>query len=312
MPDTLAEAYAAQYPDLAAEHSLLDHWQLMQARGSESAAGFVSGLKGKLAEIKAVDVLEQNGFTNVSIADSPVQEAWDISAGNEAGELIFFQVKTGTEGYAGSVTADMGNAPDIEFLLGSELYGRIGRGPTELADRITDIGPDYVLVDGIQDGLSTLSDNLGIDVPDGIGEIIPYAGSILIATRLICDALRAEREFQETDRTTMNKIHVVQALALMSCMGISTVLATVGGMGGATIGSAVPFIGNLVGGGVGTVAGAGVGMSLNRQLQPHLLNLGLSVTGLTHDDLFYFKNKPRIDQVALSFRQTADALIGTA
>ena len=35
--------------------------------------------------------------------------------------------------------------------------------------------------------------------------------------------------------------------------------------------------------------------------------MALNITGLTNDDLFYYKNKPRIDQVALTFRQTATA-----
>ena len=53
-------------------------------------------------------------------------------------------------------------------------------------------------------------------------------------------------------------------------------------------------------------------MYLNRHLQPHMLNLALDITGLTTDDLFYFKNKPHIDQVGLSFRQTAGALAAPA
>ncbi len=46
----------------------------------------------------------------------------------------------------------------------------------------------------------------------------------------------------------------------------------------------------------------------NGYLQPHMLNLALNITGLTNDDLFYYKNKPRIDDVALNFSQQASAL----
>ena len=70
----------------------------------------------------------------------------------------------------------------------------------------------------------------------------------------------------------------------------------------------MPFIGNLVGGIVGTLGGAGLGMYLNKHLQPHMLNLALDITGLDHDDLFYYKNKVRIDEVALSFRETGGQL----
>ena len=97
----------------------------------------------------------------------------------------------------------------------------------------------------------------------------------------------------------------------MSRMGVNTVLATVGGMGGTAAGSFLPLIGNLVGGLVGTAAGAGMGMYLNRHVQPHMLSLALDITGLEEDDLFYYKNKPRIDELAMSLRQTAMQLPAT-
>ena len=70
----------------------------------------------------------------------------------------------------------------------------------------------------------------------------------------------------------------------------------------------LPGIGNLIGGIGGSIAGAGIGMYLNSHLQPHMLNLAVDITGLTNDDLFYYKNKPRIDTVAWSFQTTAREL----
>ena len=119
---------------------------------------------------------------------------------------------------------------------------------------------------------------------------------------------KTENEFKAADRTSKNKIQVVQTLTLMSRMGITTVLATAGGAGGAAIGSIFPGLGNLIGGGIGLVTGAGMAMYLNKHLQPHMLNLALDFTGLTNDDLFYYKNKPRLDTVALSFQSTAREL----
>lgn len=176
-------------------------------------------------------------------------------------------------------------------------------------DRIvTDIGSDYARVEGTTDGLNTLSANNGIDIPDGVVEIVPYAAVIVGGARLIYSALKTEREFKAADRTTKNQIQVVQTLTLMSRMGIPTVLATVGGMGGATAGSSVPGIGSVIAGVGGTVIGAGMGMYLNRHLQPHMLDLALNITGLTHDDLFYYKNKTRIDETASRFRTRAGEL----
>ena len=149
---------------------------------------------------------------------------------------------------------------------------------------------------------------MGIDVPDGPVEIVPYAGAIIAGARLIYSVLSTERQFKAVDRTTKNRIQVVQTLTLMSRMGVSTVLATAGGAAGTSVGSLVPGIGNLVAGIGGTVLGAGMGMYLNKHLQPHMLDLALDITGLSHDDLFYYKNKPRIDAVAVTFQTRAREL----
>ena len=288
--------------------TLTGHWQEMMERGPESMQGFLSALKGKAAEIDLADALEQNGFTNVSIAEDPTQPLWDISAIGPDGQEVFIQVKTGASDYAGEVQNLMAENPDIHYAVSTEIYDKIAESAPELVDRLTDIGADYLLVGGIEDGLSTLSANLGIDIPDGLGDIIPYAGAIIAGARLIYTVIQTEREFKAADRTTRNKIQVVQTLTLMSRMGVTTVLSVAGGMGGSAIGTAMPGAGNLVGGVAGTVAGAGMGMYLNRHLQPRMLDLALNITGLTNDDLFYYKNKPRIDKVALTFRQTAAQL----
>ena len=125
---------------------------------------------------------------------------------------------------------------------------------------------------------------------------------------MIYNAVKTEMEFKAADRTTKNQIQVVQTLTLMSRMGITTVLATVGGLAGAAAGSSVPGVGNVVVGVGGTVVGTIMAMYLNRHLQPHMLNLALNIMGLSHDDLFYYKNKPRIHEVALKLRTRAREL----
>ena len=308
--DNLTAAYEAAYPGLDADHSLYEHWQIMAERGPEAVGGFISGLKGKFAEFTAQGMLEEQGLTDVVISDNPIQQVWDISALTEQGEEILFQVKTGAADYAGDVIEAMEKAPGVDFLVSSEIYDRIAERAPDLIDRLTDIGSDYLRVEDIADGLGTLADNMGLDIPDGIGDIVPYAGAIMAGARLVYSVIKTEREFKAADRTTLNKIQVVQSLTVMSRMGVSTALATVGGMGGTVAGSFFPGVGNLIGGIAGTVAGAGMGMYLNKHLQPRMLNLALDITGLTHDDLFYYKNKGHIDQVALNFRETAAQLVG--
>ena len=189
------------------------------------------------------------------------------------------------------------------------MYGKAVPSEIDETGRIlADIGSTAELEGTANEGLALLSDNMGIDIPDGIGDILPYAGAILAGARLVYSVIRTEKEFKAADRTTRNKIQVVQSLTVMSRLGVTTVLATAGGAGGTAMGSIIPGPGNIIGGIVGSLTGAGMGMYLSRHLQPHMLNLALNITGLTNDDLFYYKNKPRIDTVAWSFQTTAREL----
>ena len=302
--ERLTEAYRMQYPNEFADHSLHEKWLEVTGRGEESAEGLIHGLKGKLAEIEHKEWLEQNGYTDVQIALSPNQPVWDISATSPEGEVFLAQVKTGAAERAGEIESLMVENLDVHYAVSTEIYDRIAERSPDLIDQMTNIGT-YEFVGDATDALSTLSGNLGIDVPDGVVDIVPYAGAVLAGARLVYSVLQTEKQFSAADRTTKNKIQVVQSLTLMSRMGVTTILATVGGAGGTAAGSAIPGVGNLVGGIVGTVAGAGMGMYLNKHLEPRILDLALDITNLTRDDLFYYKNKIRIDQVALSFRQTA-------
>ena len=39
-----------------------------------------------------------------------------------------------------------------------------------------------------------------------------------------------------------------------------------------------------------------------------MLDIALDITGFTHDDLFYYKNKKRVEELAESLQRTAVAL----
>lgn len=318
--DKLLEAYRLSSRQVAEAHSLHERWLEMEARGEGSVVNFISNLKGKMAEIDAKEFLEDRGFQDVELASSSNQPGWDISAIRENGDPIFFQVKAGGESYARTIVDGIEANPNVEFLVNTEIYNWISTNHPHLLGRIVnfeaDLAAPYEYVEGIEDGLTTLSDNMGIDVPDGAVDLLPYAGTIIAGTRLIYSVVSTERKFKDADRTTKNKIQVVQTLTLMSRMGVSAALAIAGGQAGAAaggvMGSIVPGVGNAaggLGGGIaGSLGGVGVGMYLNRRLQPHLLDLALDITGLTSDDLFYFKNKRRIDEVGDSIQSTAIAI----
>ena len=306
--DGLARAYAEQYSGLATEHSLYEHWLEVTERGPDSANGFLSGLKGKVAEFEIVDVLESSGYSNVHLAESATQPGWDISAVDQGGVEVFWQVKTGGIERAGEIQALMLDDPELHFAVTSEIYSRIADNSPELLGQMLDIGTDFELVAGISDGMDTLVSNLGIDVPDGVTDILPYAAAIMAGVRLVYGALQTERQFRHIDRTERNKVHVIQALTAMSRIGVTMVFSIAGGSAGAAGGSMVPLVGNLVGGVGGMVGGAVMGSYLNQHLQPHVLELALDMTGLTHDDVFYYKNKMAIDGAAYEFQANTDEL----
>ena len=275
---------------------------------------FMNPLKGAVAEIQVKEQLNQLAW-NVDLAPYSNQPGWDLHGADPDGNYTRIQVKTGEHYTASDIQEHMDKFPvgDVNYAdhyaMGSEVYEKYIESGMDAGGRtLTEVGSDYALVDGTTDGLDTLSANMGIDIPDGTVEIISYAGPILVVARLVYSVLKTEREFKAADRTTKNRIQVVRTLTLMSRMGITTVLATAGGMGGAAAGTSVLGIGNLIGGVGGTLVGAGVGMYLNRHLQPHMLELALDITGLTCDDLFYYKNKPRVDAVAKRFRDKAGEL----
>ena len=305
--DTLFNAYREQYPGLAAEHSLHDRWLDVLRRGDASAEGFISSLKGKVAEFNAVDKLGDWGYSNVQIAESATQPVWDLSSVAPNGEVVLWQVKTGAADYAGDVQSAMLDNPAVQFAVSSEIYDRIAASSPELMEQMRDIGSDFELAQDVSDGLHTLADNMGIDLPDGVGDLLPYAGAIIAGARLIYGALQTERQFKHIDRTERNKVHVIQALTALSRIGVTTVLVTVGRMAGGAAGSVVPIAGNLVGSLAGAAGGAVMAGYLNSHLQPYVLDLALDITGLTRDDLFYYQNKPAIDGAADAFQANATA-----
>ncbi|MDE2802337.1 MAG: hypothetical protein OXK21_05610, partial [Chloroflexota bacterium] len=211
-------------------------------------------------------------------------------------------------------------SPKVQYQENTDKYNSITTNHHHLLEQVDNfeagVAAPFGYVEGIEDGLTTLSDNMGIDVPDGAVDFLPYAGAIVAGARLIYSVVSTERKFKDVDRTTKNKIQVVQTLTLMSRMGVSAVLAIAGGQAGAAaggaLGSVAPGVGNAagaIGGGIGgSLLGVGLGMYLNRQVEPHMLDLALDITDLTRDDLFYYKNKRRIDDIGDSIQSTALAL----
>ena len=289
---------------------VVEHWRQALAGGEGAKEDFLDDLKGIVAEFKARDLLNEQGY-DLELAADRYQIGWDLHGTNPDGEYVQIQVKAGESSAQIDKTIEALQETNYPFAVSSDIHEGISENAQELVNRIVaNIGSDFDFVESIEDGLETLNAAMGI------ADAIPGVAAIAATARLIYSAMKTEKEFKAADRTTKNKIQVVQTLTLMSRMGVTSALAIAGGKGGAAAGglagSVFPGLGNaiggVVGGLVGAVSGGGTGMYLNRHLQPHMLNLALNITRLTNDDLFYYKNKTRIDEVAVGFQNTAREL----
>lgn len=331
--EKLTYAHELAFPSEA--QSVWEHFQDASKIPETFHNTFMNDFKGTLAELLHKEALEAQGWTQVTLAPNPNQEIVDLVGVNPEGFIAGVQSKFGTS-YENSdvekwmstepeevrraivevlshddvnIQGIMPDEPELYLALASDTVTRASDAGTDLAGRlVAEIGFNYEVVGGITDGLETLAGNYGLDIPDDIAGMVPYIGEIAIGLRLVFGAIKTENQFKALDRTAKNKMHVVQALTAMARIGITSVTTAAGGALGTGIGTILPAAGNIIGGGIGLLTGAGTGMYLNRHLQPHMLNLALDITGLTNDDLFYYKNKVRIDDVALGFHERATAL----
>lgn len=276
--ERLEQAHAMAFGNY--EGSLAKHWIAVRLRGVNAETGFISSLKGKVAEIDAANILTDNGFKEVQIAADPTQAVWDISGVTGDGRPILWQVKTGTAEYAAGVKEAMSQSPNVDFLVSSEVYDRLTETSADFADRLTELKSNAELTRNTREGLDALGGNLGIDIPDRLSKVLPDAATLILGIQIIIEIVRNERELTEVDRTEKNKLAVVRTLMLMSRFGIHRVMTIAGAAAGAAAGGAVPIGGNIVGGTLGTVSGLAAAIALNRKLEPQMLKIALDIADL--------------------------------
>ena len=64
------------------------------------------------------------------------------------------------------------------------------------------------MTESIRDGLDKLAGNHGVDVPDSIGEGLPYVSEIVLGIRFIWDMVRTERELTDVDLTERSRVGI--------------------------------------------------------------------------------------------------------
>jgi len=299
VPDDLFGAHELSFS--GSDLSLHEHYQEMLGRGDTAVTGFLNNLKGKVAELRLIPDLEQRypGHT-FNLAQNPTEPNWDIRGiGPDGTDSIMVQVKMGTEWYASEVVeAIQEGPPNLIFAVSREIHGRIAETNPQLLPQLIDNGgvSNFEFTEGIQDNLKILSQNLGIDLPDSVGDILPFAGEVVLGIRLLLDIVAVEKDFKAANLSNRSRIHALKALMLISRFGVSTVLASLG----AVVGSSVPGPGSLA----GAIGGAVTAGLLNRRLKPRMLDVAMMLAGVDEDDIFYFKNKLAVDHIGASLAAT--------
>lgn len=299
VPDDLQVAYAKAFP--TSNIGLYNHYGNLLQRGDESVAGFVSTLKGKLTEIRLEALLEQEypGY-KFELAHDPFQPIWDLKGISSDGSTdIYVQAKMQGVGSAGEIYSRMQDNPNVLFALSEEVHDKIIHLHPESVEQILSIGvTNLEMTSEVHHDLCLLADNHGIDIPDSIGEVLPYVSEVLIGLRLIINIVSVEKDYQYANLDDRVRIHGVKVLILLSRFGIASVVTATG----AIAGSHIPLPG--WGTAIGSLGGALTAVYLNRRLKPRVLDIAMNLLSVTHDDMFYFRNKPLIDKVGLSLAST--------
>jgi hypothetical protein len=299
VPDDIQEAYHLSFG--RSDLSLYEHYEDVLGRGDAAVMRFVNNLKGKVAETRLIPDLEDHypGYA-FNIASNPNQPVWDVQGiGPEETEDIFIQVKMGGESYTSEVVEAMEDAPgNVYFAVSREIHTGIAATHPELVDRVIDIGESNLeFTQGIEENLEVLFQNLGIDVPDSLGDVLPIVGEVVLGIRLLLDVVSVERGFKQVTLPDRSRVHALKALMLMSRFGVSRVMMSIG----AGIGATLPGPGPVV----GAIGGTATSMILNNRLKPHAMNIAMMLAGVDEDYIFYFKNKPAVDHIGASLAATS-------
>lgn len=124
VPTDVTAAYAAAYPGLAFRKSFAE---AVESYDGQELTGFISGVKGKLFEMKYVDYLNSGNLPDgysAHLAASPFQPGWDIGVTGPDGHMAqVIQMKaTDSVDY---VRHALDRYPDIDVVTTDEVYSSL-------------------------------------------------------------------------------------------------------------------------------------------------------------------------------------------
>lgn len=289
--DSYFEAFSKAYPRLSETVSLYQKSQEATEAGVRSMTSIVSNVKAKVFEMELNESLTKTypGW-DFQLAEKANQPIWDIKGVGPNGEEILVQAKMYAENSASKVKGAMGDNPDVYFATSSEVQNKIIENSPELSDQLILTNTSNIeLTEDVSSGLDQLMSNYGLDVPDKIGDYLPFVAEIVLGVKLLIEIAKVNRDFSKIDLNDKRRIQGLRAIMAISRFGIVSVLAITGG---------------AIGGPFGALGGVGAAMIINKQIKPHINEIALKLMELDNDELVYLKNKESIDSLAAKFTNT--------
>jgi hypothetical protein len=130
-------AYAAAYPDLAGRMSFED---VVRSLHDSQLTGFVSGVKGKLFEIRYMEYLNDGNLPDgyyAELAHSATQPGWDIAVHGPDGNVASLLQMKATDSVE-YVRHALERYPDIDVVTTDEVYSQLMMNGA--ADHVTGSG----------------------------------------------------------------------------------------------------------------------------------------------------------------------------
>lgn len=314
VPPDLQEAYEASSPNVADSYPLQERYNMVLESGEGSIGSFIKNLKSKLFEIRCREGLqEMDPSREWELAARQNQPIWDIQGTlRENGEVdsVQYQIKSHQPENAEAVVGDMAGDPETPFILPEDTIKQIQANHGDaFNDQIVDLELSSAeLPDEVENALEVLAESHNIPIPDAISDVAPYLTEIVLGIQFLRDVTKTEKDMSDFDFNDRKRMHGLRTLMLMSRFGVSAVCITVGTSAGGGMGSVIPGVGNLVGGILGGLGGAGGAYYLKKKVMPRATEIGLKIVSLEQEDLVYLKYRDLFDHIGASLAQTSAKL----
>ncbi|MDP8209294.1 MAG: hypothetical protein RAO94_07305 [Candidatus Stygibacter australis] len=291
VPDDFFDAYKDSFTN--SEINLFQHFKdILNNDNIRSSKGFISTLKGKIFELRAMDQLNiENPDMDFLLADSANQPIWDIKGIDLDRAVEFFQAKVRQPSYLSRLVEKIESNPDVKFLLSEELYEKAIAKFPELQENLKLINiTNSELTQEVSEKLDVLIGNWGIDLPDELGDWLPWIGEIVLGLKLLVQLVNNNRIYEFSNQDLKSKTAILKTISLLSKFGIKSAFLWLGTYAGAPY---IPPFGAIVGGTSGVI----LGRSISKMIDPHLQQIVKLLLNIDEDAMFYFSNKFNVDTI---------------